>query len=74
MEWDFVVTLILAIPVITLPAALLWYLNTGSIGPIPRAVRWRQPARGERTGVVATAQRLGRRSVGERYRTDRVPE
>jgi tRNA 2-thiouridine synthesizing protein E len=74
MQWDFVVTLILAIPIIILPAALLWYLNTGSIGPIPRAARWRQPAGEERAGVVAAAQRLGRRSIGERYRTDTVPE
>jgi len=74
MGWNFTVTLILAIPVVLLPVAVLWYLDTGRIGPIPRAARWRQSAREQRIGAVATAQRLEKRSIGERYRTDRVRE
>ncbi len=31
MEWQFVVALIIAIPVILFPAAFVWYLNVGGI-------------------------------------------
>ncbi len=31
MEWQFIVALVIAIPVILFPAALVWYLNIGGI-------------------------------------------
>ncbi len=31
MEWEFMVALALAIPVILFPAAFVWYLNIGGI-------------------------------------------
>lgn len=31
MNWEFVVALVIAIPVILFPVALIWYLNLGSI-------------------------------------------
>ncbi len=31
MQWEFVVALIVAIPVILFPAAFVWYLNVGGI-------------------------------------------
>ncbi len=31
MEWQFIVALVLAIPVILFPAAYIWYLNIGGI-------------------------------------------
>ena len=38
MQWEFIVALILAIPIILFPAAFVWYLNIGGIyGAIRRA-------------------------------------
>lgn len=31
MQWEFVLALILAIPVILFPAAFMWYINIGGI-------------------------------------------
>ncbi len=31
MQWEFIVALVLAIPVILFPAAFVWYLNIGGI-------------------------------------------
>lgn len=31
MQWEFVVALVAAIPVILFPAAFVWHLNIGSI-------------------------------------------
>ena len=31
MEWQFVVALVIAIPVILLPVALIWYVNIGGV-------------------------------------------
>ena len=31
MEWEFIVALIIAIPVILFPAAFVWYLNLGGL-------------------------------------------
>ena len=31
MQWEFIVALVIAIPVILFPVAFVWYLNIGSI-------------------------------------------
>ncbi|MFH1030960.1 MAG: hypothetical protein V1767_00085 [Chloroflexota bacterium] len=31
MRWEFIVALVIAIPVILFPAAFVWYLNVGGI-------------------------------------------
>ena len=31
MQWEFIVALIVAIPVILFPAAFIWYLNLGGL-------------------------------------------
>ena len=31
MQWEFIVALIIAIPIILFPAAFIWYLNIGGI-------------------------------------------
>ena len=31
MQWEFIVALVLGIPVILFPVALVWYLNIGGI-------------------------------------------
>ena len=53
MEWQMVVALVIAIPVIIFPAAFVWYLN---IGGIVQAVR---EARAAREQKAATAKMTG---------------
>jgi hypothetical protein len=31
MEWEFVVALVIAIPIVLFPAAYVWYLNIGGM-------------------------------------------
>ena len=31
MQWEFIVALVIAIPIILFPAAFVWYLNIGGI-------------------------------------------
>ena len=31
MQWEFIVALVIAIPIILFPAAFIWYLNAGGI-------------------------------------------
>ena len=55
MQWEFVVTLVIAIPVILFPAAFVWYLNIGGIYTTIREARERRVAREKGVGtVVAT--------------------
>ena len=42
MEWTFVVAMVLAIPVILFPVALVWYLNLGGFGAALREARTRK--------------------------------
>ncbi len=39
MQWEFVVALIVAIPIILFPAAFVWYLNIGGIIQAAREAR-----------------------------------
>ncbi len=39
MEWQIILALVLAIPVILFPAALIWYLNIGGIFQSVREAR-----------------------------------
>lgn len=45
MQWGFVVALILAIPVILLPLAFMWYANVGGIYRAIQEARKRRAAR-----------------------------
>ena len=53
MQWEFIVALVLAIPVILLPVALVWYVNVGGIHAAIQDARKRQAARKAGTKVVA---------------------
>ena len=39
MEWQIVVALIIAIPVILFPAAFVWYLNLSGVLAVKRATK-----------------------------------
>jgi len=42
MEWPIVVALVIAIPVLLIPAAFIWYLNVGGIYALVREARARR--------------------------------
>lgn len=45
MQWEFLVALIVAIPVILFPAAFVWYMNAGGLYTAIKRAMARQPAR-----------------------------
>jgi hypothetical protein len=45
MEWQIIVALIIAVPVILFPVALVWYLNIGGIYAAIKEARARRAAR-----------------------------
>ncbi|MBA7481806.1 hypothetical protein ES707_17283 [subsurface metagenome] len=50
MQWEFIVALVIAIPIILFPAAFVWYLNIGGIvQAIQKVTRKTKAAREERT-------------------------
>ncbi len=44
MEWQFIVALVIAIPIILFPAAFVWYLNLGGIYAAVKEARARKAA------------------------------
>ena len=52
MQWEFVVALVLAVPVILFPVAFVWYIN---IGGAIHAVREAKAAREKKLGTVEVA-------------------
>ena len=56
MQWEFIVALVLAIPVILFPVAFIWYLNIGGIYHAIQAARKRRAAREERGKAIAGAE------------------
>ncbi len=53
MEWQFIVALVLAVPIILLPVAFVWYLNIGGIYAAFKEAR-RKVAATKGTAKVAT--------------------
>ncbi len=48
MQWEFIVALIIAIPVILFPAAFVWYLNVGGLYVAVKEARERRAIREKR--------------------------
>ena len=44
MEWQFIVAMVVIIPVILLPVAFVWYLNLGGLYAAVREARTRRAA------------------------------
>jgi hypothetical protein len=53
MQWELILALVLAIPVILFPAAYIWYLNIGGIYTAIREARERRAARKKSTEAIA---------------------
>jgi hypothetical protein len=51
MQWEFIVALVVAIPVILFPVAFVWFLN---IAGVVRAVRGARTAREKKAAAVKT--------------------
>lgn len=49
MQWELVVALVIAIPIILFPAAYIWYINIGGICAAIREAREKQIARRKET-------------------------
>jgi len=54
MQWELVVALVIAIPIILFPAAYVWYLNIGGIYAAIKDARERRAAREK--GAAAAAK------------------
>ncbi len=53
MEWQVIIALIVAIPVIMFPVAFVWYLNVGGIFAAVKEARARRAAAHEKEKNVA---------------------
>ena len=56
MEWQVLVALVIAIPIIIMPVVLVWYLNIGGILSAVREARARRVTQKEGVKVVAKAE------------------
>ncbi len=55
MEWQVILILVLAIPVVLIPVALVWYINTSGIYTVIRETQRRRAVRekGKKVAVEA---------------------
>ena len=58
MEWQFILALVLGIPIILFPVALIWYMNISGLYQVMREARQRQKRRAQ---VLKRAEELVRR-------------
>jgi hypothetical protein len=56
MYWEFIVGLVIVIPVILFPVAFIWYFNIGSIVNAIRQARARRANRGKHGGAIPGAR------------------
>jgi hypothetical protein len=54
MQWEFIVALVIAIPIVLFPVAFVWYLNIGGIYAAIKEARARRAVREK--GVRATVK------------------
>ncbi|MFH0769039.1 MAG: hypothetical protein V1932_05685 [Chloroflexota bacterium] len=57
MEWQVIVALVLAIPILLIPVALIWYINIGGIMLAVKEARKRRVAQEKETREIVTATR-----------------
>ena len=56
MEWQIIVALVIAIPIILIPVVFVWYLNIGGILSAVRAARARRATQKKGVKVAAKAE------------------
>ena len=52
MEWQVIVALVIAIPIVTLPVAFIWYLNIGGTLAAYKEAKQRRAVRELQAGAV----------------------
>jgi len=52
MQWEFIIALVIGIPIILFPAAFVWYINIGGIFVLMKERRTRRAAREKRLEVA----------------------
>ena len=57
MHWEFIIALVIAIPIILFPAAFIWYINVGGIYAAVREARKKRVAREQERKMAATTGR-----------------
>ena len=53
MQWEFIVALVIGIPIILFPAAFVWYLNFGGIYAAIKEARARRAVREKGIKTIA---------------------
>ena len=56
MDWQIILAIVVAIPVILIPAVLIWYLNVSGIYTVIRETRKRRIAREKRMKAAVEAK------------------
>jgi len=56
MDWQIIVALVIAIPVILLPVVFVWFLNIGGIYSAIKEARARRVARRKEASIVAKVE------------------
>jgi hypothetical protein len=56
MQWEFIVALVIAVPIILFPAAFVWYLNVGGIYAAIKEARAKRAVREKGAKVTAKAK------------------
>ena len=56
MQWEFLVALVIAIPIILFPAAFVWYLNAGGIYAAIKKARAKRLAHARSSRAVTRAR------------------
>jgi hypothetical protein len=56
MQWEFILALVIAIPIILFPAAFVWYLNIGGIFAAIKEARARRAAQAKGAKAVIKAK------------------
>ena len=56
MEWEFIIALVIAIPIILFPAAFVWFLNVGGIYEAIKEARAKRAAHGKHVTKEAKAE------------------
>ncbi len=56
MEWWGIVALVVGIPIVLMPVALIWYINVSGIYTVIRETQRRRATRRKRVGEVRMAE------------------
>ena len=56
MQWEFIVALVIAVPIILFPAAFIWYLNVGGIYAAIKETWGRRVSVAKKNRPVASAK------------------